>query len=56
MNLVDAGLYGVLVGGAVAVAAAVVLRGRARNVIAGLSVMAVGALLPQRGWPRWLAW
>ncbi|HML50019.1 MAG TPA: proton-conducting transporter membrane subunit [Propionicimonas sp.] len=49
MNLVDAGLYGVLVGGAVAVAAAVVLRGRARNVIAGLSVMAVGAFAAATG-------
>lgn len=42
MNLVDTGLSGLLLAGAVAVVAAVVLRGRARTVIAGLAVMAVG--------------
>jgi hydrogenase-4 component B len=42
MNFVDAGLYGLLGFGALAVVAAIVLSGRARNVIAGLAVMASG--------------
>lgn len=49
MNLVDAGLSGLLIAGAAAIVAAVVLRGRARNVIAGLAVMAVGGFAVAAG-------
>lgn len=42
MTLIEAGLYGLLSSGVLAVVSAIVLSGRARNVVAGLSVMAVG--------------
>lgn len=42
MNLVDAGLIGVLGFGALAVLSAVILSGRARNVLAGAAVMTAG--------------
>lgn len=42
MTLIEVGLYGLLGSGALAVVSAIVLSGRARNVVAGLSVMAVG--------------
>lgn len=42
MTLIQVGLYGLLGSGALAVVSAIVLSGRARNVVAGLSVMAVG--------------
>ncbi|MBA3019572.1 proton-conducting transporter membrane subunit [Propionicimonas sp.] len=42
MNLVDAGLYGLLGSATVAIVMAIVLTGRVRNVIAGLAVLATG--------------
>lgn len=49
MNLVDAGLLGLLGCGALAILSAVILTGRARNVVAGLASMAAGVAAATTG-------